>query len=164
MCKYFSCIATRNLKIVWDKNKTSHEDLIAKAGLTDDKLKDRDFVRLEFVPKKGTLLSSNQTDWEYKIDEEGTLPEWYIKNEPYIKQEVWKECQKSFAPYRKNVNAVNKFIASLKTIKWFSFSGKISKSWHISFGIDIKSARDAAGDAAWDAARGAARDAAGDDA
>jgi len=163
MCEYFSCIVTRKLEIVWDRYKTSHEDLIEKAGLKDDKLEDRDFVRLELVPKEGTILSSKRSDWIYRVDEVGTLPEWYVKNEPYIKEKVWIECQKSFAPYKKNISEVNNFIASLKKIKWFSFSGKISKSWHISFGDNLitarKAAEDAVMDAKWDAAGDAVWDA-----
>jgi hypothetical protein len=40
------------MRVVWDKDKSSHEDLVKLAGLKDDKLEDRDFVRLEVSPKK----------------------------------------------------------------------------------------------------------------
>ena len=170
MCNYFSCIATRKGKIIWDKNKTAHEELIKKAGLKDDKLEDRDFVRLEMTPNKRGLFTQKKSDWNYKVDEQGTLPNWYVKNEEKIRKEIWKECQKSFKKYKTNLKEVSDFILSLKKIKWFSFSGKIDSDWHMNYGANIAAARDAARaaarDAAWaaagDAARAAAGDAAGD--
>ena len=68
MCNFWSCILTREGKVVWDKDATSHEDLIKRAGLVDGKLEDRDFVRLEITPK--ILASKRKSDWVFKVDEE----------------------------------------------------------------------------------------------
>jgi len=52
MCNFWSCIIDRNVKVWHDGNSSSHEDALKKSGLKDDKLEDRDFVRIEIVPKK----------------------------------------------------------------------------------------------------------------
>jgi len=58
MCKYFSCIVTRELKVVWSKKTCAHKELIAEAKLSDTKLENRDFVRVE-LPQK--LISQQES-------------------------------------------------------------------------------------------------------
>jgi hypothetical protein len=91
MCNYFSCLITRDLKVVWDTSMVSHEELIKKAGLEDDKLIDRDFVRIEILPIGETYskLTRNKKDWVFKIDEEATLPEWFKSNEAECEALCW---------------------------------------------------------------------------
>ena len=124
MCNFFSCIVDRNLKVHYNVNESSHEKIIEESGLKDDKLEDRDFVRLEIIPNK---LSLNKSDWTYKVDETGSLPEWYIKNEEKIKELCFKELfayLKRF-PIEKSI----KFIDSIKDIKFYQPDGKPKKSW-----------------------------------
>jgi hypothetical protein len=162
MCKYFSCIVIKDLRVLWDANNSSHEEVIKKAGLKDDKLQDRDFVRLEMVPNKQGFFTQAEKDWDYKVDEKGTLPEWYSKKEEEIKKKVWLECQKSFKPYKRQLKEVGKFLLEIPKIRWLDFHGKIDANWHMSFGINLAAARDAVGDAVGDAAGDAVGDAVGD--
>ena len=68
---------------VMDSN--DHQPLVEKLGLRDDKLLDRNFVRIEMLPLK-SLTSTKYEDWEFKVDEEGTLPGWFEED-----IEIWKE-------------------------------------------------------------------------
>jgi hypothetical protein len=88
MCRYFSCLVLRDFSVVWDKLQNSHEELILKAGLKDDKLENRDFVRIEVTPKNMEAPTRNLEDWRYKEDEEATLPEWYCANKPRAQKAV----------------------------------------------------------------------------
>ena len=86
MCEYFSCIVTRDLRILWCE-EVSHEATIARAGLKDDyeDAVNRPFVRLE-VPE-------GDMD-RYRVDEESTLPLWYIIAEDDIRGKVKKLVRK----------------------------------------------------------------------
>ena len=121
------------------------------SGLKDDKLEDRDFVRIEINPEKFTM---KMKDWKFKIDEEGTLPEWFTRERKHFR----KMCYAELFKYLKvcNIGKVVAFIESLKEIKWFKPDGKPRKEWM------MFKTRSEARDAAWDAARDAARDAAWD--
>lgn len=102
MCKYFSCIVTRDLKILWEPGTNSHEEIIKKHGLKDDKLEDRDFVRIELTPngdaEKSGIFTRERKDWEHKVDEKGTLPAWYTQNASKAEELVWKAALKSLKP------------------------------------------------------------------
>ena len=87
MCHFWSCILTRDGRVIWDKNTTSHETLIASAGLDDSKLIDRDFVRIEIAPIN--IFSKDRGDWRYSVDEEGTLPVWYEADTRHWEAVVW---------------------------------------------------------------------------
>jgi hypothetical protein len=89
MCKFWSAILTRDGLVLWDKDIKSHSDLIKKFGLKDIKLKDRDFVRIEITPEN--ILSKKRGDWHYKVDEEGTLPDWYCNDTRAQERVVWAE-------------------------------------------------------------------------
>jgi len=95
MCKYFSCIIDRNGQVYWLKNSNSHEDIIRINNLKDDKIEDRDFVRIEIIPKDGKRVTRNKKDWVLKVDEPGTLPKWYIKNKKQNEKLCWNEWKKS---------------------------------------------------------------------
>ena len=84
MCKYFSCIVTRKGDILWYEGD-SHEQIIERKGLSDAKLKDRDFVRIEV---EDGLMSN------WKVDEEETLPPWYLLSEQHFKDRVAKILEK----------------------------------------------------------------------
>jgi hypothetical protein len=89
MCNYFSCIVTRDLKVHWSKRTCSHEDIVAELKLTDVKLVDRDFVRIEVTPNNKEKLTRYQADWTYHVDEESTIPAWYKKAEKTIQEVIW---------------------------------------------------------------------------
>ncbi len=113
MCRYFSCIVIRK-KCLWLKNSIKHEDIIKENKLKDDKLKNRDFVRIEIVPKSLDKITRNKSDWVFKLDEEETLPEWYLKKEKNYESMCWSEWEKSIkinlAIKNEKVNIRNKFI------------------------------------------------------
>jgi len=168
MCKFWSCIVDRKGRVWHDGNSSSHEKAIKMSGLKDDKLEDRDFVRIEINPEKFTM---KMKDWKFKIDEEGTLPEWFTRERKHFR----KMCYAELFKYLKvcNIGKVVAFIESLKEIKWFKPDGKPRKEWMMfkTWDAACDAACDAARDAsrsaarseawyaAWDAARDAARDA-----
>ena len=90
MCNYFSCLVTRDKKVLWSEKTNSHEDLIEKFGLKDNKLEDRDFVRVEVTPQDKP--NRNVEEWAFKIDEVGTLPDWFNLNQEEIKEKVLVEA------------------------------------------------------------------------
>ena len=157
MCKFFSAIITRDKKIVWDRNTNSHEDLLKKAGLEDDKLHDRDFVRIEYTQKTGKFSVKKQ-DWLYTEDEERTLPTWYVRQSTYFKEKCWKVLRKELKALKWDL--LVKDITQIKKYPFFKPTNKPLKKWKLFKGKTWDAARDTARDAAWDAARDAARDAA----
>jgi hypothetical protein len=69
------------LKIHWlPENPRDHESIINKLRLEDKKLEFRDFVRIEIKPKDMQNFTRNLEDWILRIDEERTLPEWFVEN------------------------------------------------------------------------------------
>ncbi len=94
MCKYFSCIVTRNFKVLWLKNSTGHEDIITTNKLNDKKLVDRDFVRIEITPNT-TPPTRNQKDWTLRVDEQSTLPEWFTTKQKRAENACWKAWTES---------------------------------------------------------------------
>lgn len=116
MCNFFSAIVTKNLKVLWEKGVTSHEELVKKHKLKDDKLENRDFVRIELTPEgngaKNAIFtgSTEKADWRYKVDEQGTLPGWYRANAAVLEEKVRKLIPQAIAPfsgigYVENLNA-----------------------------------------------------------
>ncbi len=95
MCNYFSLIIDRRFKAWWLETTVSHEKIIEKSGWKDDKLKNRDFVRIEIVPKDFNKVTRNKEDWEYKVDEESSLPAWYIHNEEKAQKAGWAAWEES---------------------------------------------------------------------
>jgi hypothetical protein len=95
MCNYFSCIITEDLKVHWLKNTAGHEDILVAAKLEDKKLTDRDFVRIEIVPKNQAKPTRNKDDWTFKVDEERTLPDWYEKNVIKAQKACWVAWEES---------------------------------------------------------------------
>ena len=93
MCNFWSCVLTRDGRVLWSPDINSHEELIRRNGLDDTKLIDRDFVRLEIVPKHG--LGRERGDWRYKVDEYITLPTWYESNTRHWESVVWAEWERA---------------------------------------------------------------------
>ena len=174
MCKFWSAILTREGKVLWDRNMSSHEELIRKNNLNDGELKNRGFVRIEITPKD--ITSKKKGDWSYKVDEPSTIPDWY-QNDPLAQEKiVWKEWKMAMEEtlWKLQLDKLQAIIDGIKAIKYLDCHGEVDPSWHLYYGKTWVAARvaawDAAGDAAWDAAgdaagvdaRVAAGDAAGD--
>ena len=156
MCEFFSCLITKQGKCVWDRNTASHEELVAKAGLADGKLKDREFVRCELTPEKPMDFFSPASEWTFKVDEEGTLPKWF--NERRAEQAARKAVGECLKPL--NLKEVKRFIDSIPRVKFYSMNTPVKKEWVHSTGENWVAAGNAARDAAWNAAGNAAGDAA----
>ena len=90
MCNYFSCIITSDFTCYWDKQLLSHDELLEKIGLKDDRLEDRQIVRIEITPKTVAKISRNREDWQLTVDEEGTLPKWFTENKQKAEEACWK--------------------------------------------------------------------------
>jgi hypothetical protein len=89
MCQYFSCIVTKDLKVHWlPSNPCDHEAVINKLRLEDTKLQFRDFVRIEISPKDTSKVTRSIRDWQLKVDEPATLPEWFVEKQ----KEAEKNC------------------------------------------------------------------------
>jgi len=143
MCNFWTCILTRDLRVLWDRDIKGHEELIAKFKLKDTTLEDCDFVRLEIVPDK--LISKKPSDWSYKVDEAGTLPKWYSQHRAAMEAIVWKEWKQAMKKtlWKFDLTIIEKVIKEIKSIPYLKMTGKIDASWHVSYGKTW--------DAAWDA-------------
>ena len=100
MCKFFSCIVVRDgLELLWTE-QDSHETIISRAGLVDDKLENREFVRLEIQPPNEDI-SRPVNEWTFTVDEKGTLPRWFIANEKRVKIRAYSLLNEIIAPKTK---------------------------------------------------------------
>jgi hypothetical protein len=95
MCQYFSCIITKDLKVHWSKKTSAHEDLITELKLEDKKLENRGFIRIEIAPKNENKMTRDPKDWQFKIDEENTLPEWFIEGRKKAEKACWVAWEQS---------------------------------------------------------------------
>jgi hypothetical protein len=67
----------------------SHEEIITEFKLKDDKLENRDFVRIEITPNVASP-TRDKKDWTLNVDEQTTLPEWFCKNQKKAETICWK--------------------------------------------------------------------------
>jgi len=146
MCNWMSMLIDRNGKVWHDGNTTSHEELVKQSGWKDDKLANRDFVRIEISLKDESNFTAKKSGWKYKVDEKGTLPNWYKKNEKSMENKCWKVWEKEIK--RCNIAKVEEFIKSFKKMKWFKPDGKPKKEWKMFYGKDWDASRYASYDAA----------------
>jgi len=89
MCRYFSCIVTRDLKVHWSKSGPNHEAIIAEAKLDDSKLENRDFVRIEITPRNVGAITRDAKDWILTVDEPSTIPKWFEKKQKQAERKCW---------------------------------------------------------------------------
>ncbi len=92
MCEVFSCIVTKARTILTCENINihQHEDIVNEYQLKDDNLVSRTWVRTRLCPANDDYTSDVDT-WEMDVDEEFTLPEWFILN-----REIYKTlCKKA---------------------------------------------------------------------
>lgn len=163
MCNFWTCLITRDGTVVWDPNTSSHEQLIGKANLKDNKLDDRDFVRIEIAPRTRECIASRQReDWKLKVDEEKTLPEWFTAQRKAMNAKCWEAWQTAMSEtlWKLQVEKLPALLEEIKAIKYFSMNSEPNPEWHMSWGKDWDAAREAVGDAVGDAARDAAWEAA----
>ena len=81
MCEFFSCIATKDGKILFCEDD-SHEETIKRANLKDNS---HDFVRIEYTPEMGLRVDAQ------------SIPEWYERSAHRIEDGV-KKLYQNVAP------------------------------------------------------------------
>lgn len=130
MCRFasFTVVRRRDKVKVFGDLSNSHEKQIELAKVKDDKLVDRDIVRVEVLPEE-SLYSRVEEDWSYCVDEQGTLPEWYQSQEKWIKAQVYK---KLWAEIVDVIVATNKYEGVMN----FSGCGLLSTEGLASIGGD----------------------------
>ena len=87
MCQYKSMVISKELGILWLKDSDSHSDIVKFYKLKESlDLASRTYVSVEVTSKSmDKLLSTDLTDWEYKEDEEKSLPSWYAEEKEVYK-------------------------------------------------------------------------------
>jgi len=133
MCQFYSPIVTRELKILdCVEQNDSHEDVIEKYRLKDDKLKNRDFVRLEINPKDDDIFNHKISNWIYREDEIDTLPNWYKKNKDIIKKKCYAKLRKVFKKQflvGGKYKVINRNVRFLKNVKIEVLRSKVNEMW-----------------------------------
>ena len=87
MCRLFSGVAHREKGLLTNQKDPlcmSHEMIIISNGVNDDRLQDRDIVRLELIIVDFGDIST----WRFVVDERGSLPEWFSDAEKYWESEM----------------------------------------------------------------------------
>ena len=127
MCNFWSCIITRDGKVISNKNNSSHDTLIEKGKLKDDKLIDRDFVRIEVTPIDIVNKPRDRSAWKLKVDEQKTLPGWYTEKQAANEELIWKAWEKAMKStlWKLHLERVAEIVREVKSIKYFSMSGAI---------------------------------------
>ena len=72
MCQFFSAIVTRDGRVLFYE-EDSHETIVRRAGLRDDDLHLRGWVRVEAVPDAAGAFPSVRVD-------ETSVPAWYAED------------------------------------------------------------------------------------
>ena len=81
MRRPFSCIVTKGKKVLTNRTH-SHEDIVKEHNLRDNCLINRKWVRIEVCPEN-YKYTSNVDDWIFHVDEEDTLPKWFMLNQEF---------------------------------------------------------------------------------
>jgi hypothetical protein len=76
MCQFFSCLVNKNGDVLWDRDLSSHEDLVELFGLRDNNKFRPGFARVEFTPPTDHKLVANVKKWVLKVDE-SVKPDWF---------------------------------------------------------------------------------------
>jgi hypothetical protein len=74
----FVCIVDSNLNVLTGRTK-NHRDIIKRHQLEDDKIRNRNFVRVKVLRINNNMVS-------FGFDDEHTLPEWFKENYPLIEK------------------------------------------------------------------------------
>src|SRR4030042_5769805 len=144
MCNAFSCLVTKNKKVIWKFAMDSHSDLIMYGNLkdSDDCIK---FVRVEIKPENNSYLKPDR--WVFKIDSK-SVPDWFS---PAHKE----SCMVAFGEWRKHLykilvrkDVVDPF--KLKLVRKVSLKQKLLlKSWASVRGSVGGSVRGSVGGSVW---------------
>ncbi len=147
MCNFWTCILTSDGKAHYNKDSSSHEELIKKLKLDDgepdgkpfsaEAIKQRQFVRIEVTPKETLLIASKKPeDWALKVDEEATLPEWFTTSRKAHESAIWKAWAKAMRVtlWKLNIEKLPALIEETKAIKFFSQNSPPNPEWKMHYG------------------------------
>jgi len=114
MCKFFSCVITRDGNVIWAPEVDDHTKLIEMAGLKDDTADKHDmkFARVEITPP---FNQDNYTydyfagleDWSLTIDEE-IKPTWWHKSHEIKCLNALKECADKIIIQNKMIDDISR--------------------------------------------------------
>jgi hypothetical protein len=161
MCRAFSCVITKQGKVIWQAGKDSHDELISIAKLKDDTT-DGDliqFAKIEITPDKGYLYPEDK--WTLKVDE-NTTPRWLTKTQKdlcWVAFGKWKEQIYSGINLKEALNPINPLnIGSMEVTE----ADKILlKEWASVRDSVRASVRDSVRASVWDSVRASVRDSVG---
>jgi len=165
MCDYYPCILTRDGTVLDLPDTSSHDDIITANKLNDNKLSDRDFIRIEITPNEPIhMLSTKRSDWKLVVDEPHTIPGWYEEDVSSLNERCWNAWENAIQRDIHSKFDVPKALALLgevKSIRWMQNHEEPLPEWVMfdTRGTARVAARDATRDAFGVAARVAARDA-----
>lgn len=111
MCRPFSgIIGHKHSKVFYDLDIDSHEELIKKFKLRDDK-DTPNFVRFEINPKNNVFDKSPE-NWVFRIDQD-RIPDWFDK------KRAEKQARVMLADFLENRVLVGKKIDEITEGRWF---------------------------------------------
>ena len=109
MGAFFSLLLTREGKLLFCE-KDYHEATIQRAGLRDNKLEDRDFVRI--------VILDGDMD-KFREDEWYTLPKWYNRTEAKLKcLDLLTLVMPVWDVYNKAIKSIRNFYGVLTKSAW----------------------------------------------
>jgi hypothetical protein len=173
MCNAWSGVVLPTRKVLWEMGMNSHENIIEKHKLKDDRI--GRFVRVEITPRNKDYLSPDE--WVFQIDEKET-PDWFKASHEkacWVAWEKWKGQldkilvkKKIIHPFEdvKPRKILSKHIRLLQ--EWDSVQDSVYGSVWISLSFSIggsvrDSVRDSVGDCSiWSSVWGSVRDSVGD--
>jgi hypothetical protein len=144
VCKAFSCVVLKSGDVAWEFGKDSHEDLIAKAKLSDRTVdpKEMEFCRVEIEPNNGSYLAPDE--WSFRIDQE--KPAWWSsvhEGEAWKAQKVWLKKLNKILIHKPIIHPFRDIVPPKKITKRHL---ALLKSW------------DSVGASVWDSVRASVRD------
>lgn len=95
MCEFKSGIIFKNRVVLAPLGNESHSDLLESLGVEDNEFNaSKKFVRAELTPPNGSIIISDISKWQYKVDQD-IVPDWY-SNDPERYEQEFKDTVKDF--------------------------------------------------------------------
>lgn len=124
MCEFKSGIIFKNRVVLAPSGDESHSSLLEKLNVEDSEFNAaKKFVRAELTPPEDYIITSDISNWRYKVDQD-IVPDWY-SNDPkkyeqefrdYVRDFMSKNFTEEFGYYWTNIH----------------MDGKV---WHFMYGI-----------------------------
>lgn len=124
MCEFKSGIIFKNRVVLAPSGDESHSSLLEKLNVEDSEFNAaKKFVRAELTPPEDYIITSDISNWRYKVDQD-IVPDWY-SNDPEKYEQEFRDYVRDFM--RKN-------FAEEFGYYWtnIEMDGKV---WHFMYGI-----------------------------